>query len=61
MASNNESALRTLAAQVANLSVQVALEAQSKEEAEAALQEAHQTIQALRENAPQEGVVVDGD
>lgn len=60
MASNNEPALRTLAAQVANLSVQVALEAQAKEEAEAALQEAHQTIQELRNSAPVEGVVVDG-
>lgn len=60
MASNNESALRTLAAQVANLSVQVALEGQSREEAEAALQEAHQTIARLQETAPVEGVVVDG-
>lgn len=60
MASNNESALRTLAAQVANLSVQVALESQAKEELEAALQEAHQKIQELQQQAPQEGVVVDG-
>lgn len=60
MANNNESALRTLAAQVANLSVQVALESQAKEEAEAALQEAHRRIQELQQDAPQEGVVVDG-
>lgn len=61
MASNNESALRTLAAQVANLSVQVALETQAKEDAETALQQAHITIAELRESVPQEGVVVNGD
>ena len=61
MASNNESAIRHLAAQVANLSVEVALEKQSKEELESALQEAHQEIARLRDEAPTEGVVVSGD
>lgn len=60
MASNNEAALRTLAAQVANLSVQVALESQAKDELEAALQNANRRIEELLQNAPQEGVVVDG-
>lgn len=60
MASNNEAALRHLATQVAQLSLDVALQTQAKEEAEAALQEAHQEIASLRDSAPQEGVVVNG-
>lgn len=61
MASNNEAALRHLATQVAQLSLDVALQVQAKEEAEAALEQAYEEIGRLRESVPQEGVVVDGD
>ena len=60
MASNNESAIRTLAAQVANLSVQVAMEVQSREEVEATLRATQDELARLQNERPAEGVVVDG-